>query len=243
LTNISIIIPAYNEEQYIGPTLEAIQRSVSRLPLNVESEIIVVDHSSSDGTAENSARANKILRLARGGTIGTVRNYGAAHAGGEYFVFIDADTIVPETLLPTLVNYFRAGITGGAIRGLYRPAKLSMRLFCQFWGWYAAHSKKPMTQGICQFSQRELFHAIGGYDETLWYAEDADFYWRLNEYATRYGMLLVIPSDIFVLPSTRRLDKWPAWKVILLTNPLVTRFRLRSRQFWRAWYDDNSTRR
>ena len=50
---LSIIIPAFNEEAYIGPTLDSIQAAEARLHIasDVDVETIVVDNNSTDGAA------------------------------------------------------------------------------------------------------------------------------------------------------------------------------------------------
>ena len=51
MKRLSIVIPAYNEERFIGTLLERI-RAVDLTPHGLEKEIIVVDDCSKDGTAE-----------------------------------------------------------------------------------------------------------------------------------------------------------------------------------------------
>ena len=51
MNTLSIVIPAYNEERFIGRLLEQI-KAVDLAPLGLQSEIIVVDDCSKDRTAE-----------------------------------------------------------------------------------------------------------------------------------------------------------------------------------------------
>src|SRR5262249_29476061 len=111
-------------------------------------------------------------------------------------IFIDADTTVPLDFFSTLLSCVIAGASGGAVRGDYKPQKGIIRLYSRFWDWYAARSSLPMTQGICQYVERSLFDAINGYDESLWFAEDTDFYWRLHVYAVAHRIKLAIPQSL-----------------------------------------------
>ncbi|MBB4291993.1 glycosyltransferase involved in cell wall biosynthesis [Rhizobium leguminosarum] len=243
MIDFSIVVPAYNEEAYIAKTLVALRQSIQLVPKNEASaEIVVVDHSSTDNTAREANLADTILNLPRGGSIGSVRNFGAKGSKGKMIVFVDADTIVPENFFATLVAFAEAGVVGGAVRGFYEPKSWLIQQYARFWDWYAARSSRPMTQGVCQYIRREEFEAIGGYDEGLWFAEDTDFYWRLHDHAQEHGKLLGIPTDVFVFPSSRRMDKWPAWKMIFWTNPYMSKFRLKSARHWQNWYGRGTVR-
>ena len=63
MPTLSIVIPAYNEERFIGTLLEQIA-AVDLAPLGVDKEIIVVDDCSTDRTARSS-RAVPASRLQR----------------------------------------------------------------------------------------------------------------------------------------------------------------------------------
>lgn len=88
MTNISIIIPALNEAQSIGETLEAATR------VNDVVEVIVVDGGSADGTAEAArGRGARVVSAARGR--GAQMHAGALAARGEVLWFLHADTLAP----------------------------------------------------------------------------------------------------------------------------------------------------
>ena len=85
---ITIIIPAFNEEQGLGPTLEALQGS---LPEHV-AEIIVVDDGSTDRTAEIAMAAGvRVLRHGNNRGYGASLKTGISSAGGDYVLTMDAD--------------------------------------------------------------------------------------------------------------------------------------------------------
>lgn len=96
--NLSIIIPAYNVERYIGSTLGSLRRQTAR-----DFEVVVVDDGSTDGTAEAAERhldglpEARLIRTSNGG-VSQARNVGLAAARGDYVLFLDGDDYVGETL-------------------------------------------------------------------------------------------------------------------------------------------------
>lgn len=93
---ISVVIPAYNREKYLG---EAVQSALGQtLPPD---EIIVVDDGSTDQTAAVARSFGGIVRCltrANGG-VGPARNDGVAASTGEVLAFLDSDDLwVPQKL-------------------------------------------------------------------------------------------------------------------------------------------------
>lgn len=102
---VSVIVPVYNAEEYIGATLD----SIINQDFN-SYEIIVVDDGSTDGSHEiitekltKSTADYKIIRQENAG-VSSARNRGMEEAMGEYLVFIDADDYVTGNHLSELYN-------------------------------------------------------------------------------------------------------------------------------------------
>src|ERR1051326_3116358 len=97
--DLSVVIPAFNEEQRLPATLDRIQEYLAGKPWRWE--IVVVDDGSADGTArlvEARAARNPAIRLLRYGANrgkGYAVRYGMTRAAGERRLMCDADLSTP----------------------------------------------------------------------------------------------------------------------------------------------------
>lgn len=169
--DISVIIPAYNEECFIGDTIDALNLNLK----NFNHEVIVVDNGSTDATRQISREKGASVILKEKGTIASLRNEGVAHASGKLLIFIDADvTVTPEWGRHLQKNYKR-----------YVSEKLISGSRClpvneEYWlnkYWFALMPNKNaayINSGhlICA---KQLFKEINGFSEHLVTAEDYDF--------------------------------------------------------------------
>ena len=89
---LSIVIPAFNEERFIGSLLEQI-RAVDLSPLGVTKEVIVVDDCSSDRTPEIVGNFPEVARrrLTRNSGKGRAVRTGMEMATGDMLIIQDAD--------------------------------------------------------------------------------------------------------------------------------------------------------
>ena len=104
MPTLSIVIPAYNEERFIGTLLDKI-RAVDLQPLGIEKEIIVVDDCSSDRTAEIAAHVPGVTvkRMPVNGGKGRAVRAGIEIATGNYLIIQDADLeYEPNDYVPML---------------------------------------------------------------------------------------------------------------------------------------------
>ena len=113
----SFIIPAFNEEKYIGPCLDAI----FALDGLGDSEVIVVDNASTDATAgivrEKYPRVTLVSESRKG--TGWARQAGLEAAHGDYVCYIDADNLVPAQWLRSVRRLIDARSDSVAYTGPY----------------------------------------------------------------------------------------------------------------------------
>ncbi len=111
---ISIIIPAYNEEERLKSSLESLHHYLSSK--NYDYEVIIIDDGSTDKTKETIlesmlAKAGKLIFLTNGKNKGkgfSVKQ-GILHSLGEYVLFSDADFSTPIEELDRLLGYLTNG--------------------------------------------------------------------------------------------------------------------------------------
>jgi glycosyltransferase involved in cell wall biosynthesis len=102
MMKVSVIIPAYNEEQWLPRTLENINKALAAVAC--PSEVIVVDNESQDRTGQVAEFFGAQVFREQEHNISRVRNAGATNASGNIFIFIDADTLVAETLFQKIIT-------------------------------------------------------------------------------------------------------------------------------------------
>ena len=112
VASLDLVIPAYNEEGRIGPTLEAICRQIAASPYRVR--ILVVDNGSVDATADTVDRVVatgvrvEVIGCKDKGKGAAVRA-GVAHATAEYVGYVDADQSTPPDALLTGMAILTSG--------------------------------------------------------------------------------------------------------------------------------------
>ncbi len=106
--DVSIIIPVYNLEKYIGATLES-----ALVQQDVHMEILVVDDYSTDNTAHIVALYGqkypcvKLLRNERTKGVSGARNTALQHMTGKTCFFLDGDDFLPQNVLKPLFSFLQ----------------------------------------------------------------------------------------------------------------------------------------
>jgi glycosyltransferase involved in cell wall biosynthesis len=236
---VSVIVPAYNEERLLAGALAAIRDAMRAfVDAGWESELIVCDNNSTDRTAEIARAAGATVVFEPVNQIARARNAGAGQAGGDWLLFVDADSYPDKDLFNDLVLTIREGraLGGGAIVTLEtrdRMARLAVGI------WNVLSKAARWAAGSFIFCEAQAFRELGGFDQELYASEEIDFSRRLKRLARRRGREVVILHRHPLRSSDRkaRLYSVREYLVVLLKFLLLGRRALRNRDACHIWYD------
>ena len=196
---ISIIIPTYNEEDYLPVLLDSIKEQSF-----TDYEIIVADANSTDRTREIAEEYGCII--VDGGLPAVGRNNGAKVAKGEYLLFLDSDLQLTDDYLRDVLYEFRMEHLGIAITQMKPMSnKIEDKLFHDFANYFMIGVEKIKPHGAGCYgiiSRKELHDECNGFDESLTFGEDTDYIERL---AKKSDFKVLRHAKIGV--STRRLEE------------------------------------
>lgn len=197
MPSISVVIPTYNEEPVLPVLLDVISRQTLQ-----PREVIVADANSTDSTREIARNFGAVV--VEGGLPAVGRNRGAEHAGGDWLVFLDADAVLPDE------GFFERALCEMTSRNLVIACPdiaSTYGRWARFFFWMYSRfvrltvRRNPHAIGTCIFVRREVHERLGGFDETIFYAEDND-YGRRAACLGRFGYL-----DEVVKTPPRRFER------------------------------------
>lgn len=231
----SLIIPAYNEETELPLTLRQVHLAMSdpRLP---PGELIVVDNNSSDrtGSIAQSMGARTVFEPVN--QIARARNAGARVARGEFLVFLDADTRIPQGILNQALESLQRDWAGGGARLVF-DAELppSMRRLHRFWDFISV--RNHWAAGSFLFARRSLFETVGGFNEKVYAGEEVFLSRALRRIGRRQGLLFAILRNPPVVTSARKFQWYsPMQTLVYVAFLSLFPFALRSRRLCAYWY-------
>jgi glycosyltransferase involved in cell wall biosynthesis len=207
----SIIIPARDEERWIGACLESIRLAAVTYPGRVET--IVVLNRCTDATEALAGRFGARTLDVAGKNLSVVRNAGARAATGDIVVTIDADSVMAPNTLTEIDRLLGTGkyVGGGAIVRLERMSLGIAMTYVPIFAWIVLW--QGLSAGLF-WMRRADFEAIGGFDETLLSAEDLDLAQRMKAYGRvhgkRFGTLWRAP----ITTSCRKFDHFGDWYLL-----------------------------
>ena len=200
----TIVIPALNEEKYLPNLLESLSQQTWR-----DFEVIVVDGLSKDKTADVAKSFEKKLPslhvlVSTKARLPLQRNIGAKHAKGEWYIFVDADTVLLPYCLERLSLFIhetnpRFVTTWGrpdneksreSIHTLLYNISIEATLLFH-------HQLSP---GPFTVVHKSVFDRVHGYDESLQFGEDENFSQRVAD----AGISLSILRETLYIWSLRR---------------------------------------
>jgi glycosyltransferase involved in cell wall biosynthesis len=226
---ISFIVPAYNEENLIGRTLESINRAAKQI--GEPYEIVVANDASIDRTAaiaeSHGARVVSVNRR----QIAATRNEGAREATGDQLIFVDADTVVSHEVVRAAIDAMNKGAAGGGSAvgfdgQLPRYAELTFPMLVRIF------RAAGLACGCFIFCTRGAFDAAGGFDETLFASEEI----AMSRSLKRQGRFVVLRES--VTSSGRKLRMYSGRDVLMLFGSILLAGPkgLKRREGLEVWY-------
>lgn len=210
---LSVVIPAFNEEDYIGPCLKSVLREARGYGSDVE--VIVINNASTDRTREVACRypgVRVIDEPCKG--LSSARHRGYLESHGELVVNVDADCLMPPGYLSRVLRSFAADPRLTLLTGpffYYDLPQLSQVVTIVFYLFQFIPNIVgqrilkigAVAQGGNFTARRSALVKVGGYDTSLtFYGEDTDIAIRLS----RVG-LVRFSFRISMKTSGRRLRK------------------------------------
>ena len=207
ILSISVVVPVLNASSTISDMLNAL---TNQLGVPKDTEIIVVDGGSTDGTQEIARNFSVRLLEERKPGPAAARNTGLRNASGEVVAHLDADTLPTRHWLSALTAPFSDSsvvLTGGNTLS-FAPETPAQRFIAES-GLYAAQntiSRKvfPFAPSLNMAVRRNAALAIEGWSEEFMTGEDVDFSCRLLR---KFPSEIVYVSNAVLLHRDRRTDE------------------------------------
>ena len=214
---VSVIVPTYNYEHFIGETLECL-----RAQTYANWECVIVDDGSTDDTAEQVARFMdqdarfKFVRQ-ENARQAAAKNNGLRNSAGQYIQFLDADDLIEPQKFEQQVEYLETHPEIDIIYGSMRYFTTENQSDRLYWVWgenkpwmpeVSGSGKEILTALVQQnimvinspLIRRSVVDAVGLFDNALPPAEDWDYWLR----CAAAGMSFEFKD----LPGTLALVRW-----------------------------------
>jgi glycosyltransferase involved in cell wall biosynthesis len=232
----SIVVPAYNEERYLGATLAGLKAAMAAVSGN--GEIVVCDNNSTDGTAALAKAEGARVVFESVNQISRARNAGARAARGRVLVFVDADTHLPPALLRSALAALDSGtVCGGGAAVRFDGASTDTFLAAAVGFWNRLSQRHRLAAGSFVFVTREAFEAVGGFSEQVYASEEIWFSRAVARWGRARQLDFVILEDPPVVTSNRKVE-WFSSAAVLGSIFLLVVFPIavRSRRLCWLWY-------
>ncbi len=222
---VSVVIPAYNEELAIGRVLDELQEIMSESGLTYE--LIVVDDGSKDGTAEivKGKEGVSIVQHPFNRGYGRTLKSGIKNASGKFILITDADGTYPIKEIPRLLQYASeydmvvGSRTGKEVKDYpyRRPAKWFLTKLAN----YLAHEKIPdLNSGMRLFKKSDVERFLTLLPSSFSFTTTLTLAYHCNEYLVKY-----IPIDYQRRPGKSKINPLKdGFNFILLILRTITYF-------------------
>ena len=218
--NISVVVPAHNEEGYIGRCLESLKQQ--NIPSELNVELVVVLNRCDDNTEGVAHDYGATVARNDSKNLSEIKNAGVAVSSGEWIVTVDADSWLSQGVLAEIVKRSdRHDALGGGIK--IRPERWSLGIATGYGMMLVPAFFLGLSFGLYWFKKTD-FEAIGGFDPNRHIAEDVDFLMRLKKHGNKTRRRHEIIRNKMVTTSCRKFDQFGDWHFVrIFGNPFKVR--------------------
>ncbi|TKB68348.1 MAG: glycosyltransferase [Nitrospira sp.] len=236
---LSIVIPAFNEARLIQGCLQSVSTSLAANPTpGFTSEIIVVDNNSTDNTATLARQAGALVVFEPINHIGRARNTGAAQATGDWLLFLDADSELNPGLLADILGLIEEGKSVGCGSTLHMQG-------LPWWGdwlfqlWKGTSILFRWAAGALLVCRHDAFRDVGGFNQTVYAAEEIGLSVALKQWGKPRGLQFVILRQHPLKTSSRKVSLYSGREIAgqILRVFLHPRRTLQDKKQLSVWYD------
>ena len=236
---VSFVLPAFNEAKQIVPVLRSLNQIRTDFAVgHWESELIVCDNNSDDGTADLARSEGAKVVFESKNQISRARNRGASVARGEWLVFVDADTYPSHALLEDMAAAMDSGrVLGGGSTLKMDCDGFVIGFMTGLWNWVSRISS--FAAGSFIFCEREAFESLEGFSLDLYAGEELEFSKRGKQMARRQGKSWVILTRHPAITSSRKIRLYRPREIMAFFARaiLFSNRTLRNRKSCGMWYD------
>jgi glycosyltransferase involved in cell wall biosynthesis len=237
--HLSIVIPAFNEARLIEHCLESVAASIAaNRTSSFTSEIIVVDNNSTDNTAELAREAGAKVVFEPINQIGRARNAGAAHATGDWLLFLDADSLLIPGLLADILQMIESGKYVGCGSTLHMDrlpwwAALTLGI------WTGLSIVFRWAAGALVVCRRDAFQDVGGFDQNLYALDEIALSKQLKQWGWKRGLRFTILTRHPLETSSRKVSLYSGREVTaqILRIFFLPKKTLQDKKYLSVWYD------
>jgi len=236
---LSIIVPAFNEEQLILDCLHSIQESVSaNSSPGFTYEIIVVDNNSTDKTAQLATQAGATVVFEPINQIGRARNSGAAVATGDWLLFVDADSLLNVNMVTDILQLIESGKYVGCGSVMHMPN-------LPWWGnaamqlWTVLSITFRWASGALVVCRTDAFRDVGGFNQELFAADEIDLSQLLKKWGHKHGLKFTILTRYPLITSPRKVQLYTGREIAMQFFSVLfsPRKALQNKKKLPIWYD------
>jgi glycosyltransferase involved in cell wall biosynthesis len=209
----SFLVPAYNEEHFVGRAVESVHRAAAACALTAY-EVVVCDNGSTDATAVVAGAAGARVVREPHRQIARARNAAAAASSGVWLVWLDADAMLTAEVLGATLSALDSGrVCGGGARVELEGAPLDRAARCAVggWNWIAANFR--LAAGSYFYALRGGWADTGGFDEAVYAGEEIGFSRTLKRWGRARGLRFHVLGHA-VPSSARKVEQFTVWQTV-----------------------------